>query len=417
MTDTLAIADRTRDRYLSLALSNVWRLEQLRRAVALVVGAGALGNEVGKNLALMGVRLIIIVDKDTVEVSNLSRSVFFRESDHGQPKAQVLARRLHQLNPDVAVLPLDGALEDVVGLGLLRRADLVFSCLDNRRARVALGRMCHKVGRPWVDGAMENLDGEVAVYTPGAGPCYECLLTEVDRRILAEATSCKHVLLRNVAGGRVPTTSTMGSIIAALQVQEAIKLLHGPDPRQRSLAGRRLVVNAGLNDFYAISGDRKEDCPGHTTYGTITEVHDWSRRTTTPRRLIERAQDETGGPAHLALGRDLVLGIDCPHCGRPTRWRWPLPSPIPPERALCPGCGEMAEPVLIHVVTAADVQADWPLERLGAAALDVFEVRTPAGPRWYELSGDLTELPAELQGNPQAPSASAGTQGERRAEP
>jgi adenylyltransferase/sulfurtransferase len=395
MTDTLRVADRSRDRYLALALSNVWQLDRLRRAVALVVGAGALGNEVGKNLALMGVRLIIVVDKDVVEVSNLTRSVFFRESDHGLPKARVLARRLRELNPDVAVLPLEGALEDVVGLGLLRRADLVFSCLDNRQARLALNRLCHKVGKPWVDGAMENLEGEVAVYTPGAGPCYECLLTETDRRILAEATSCQHVLLRNVAQGRVPTTSTMGSLIAALQVQEAIKLLHGPDRRQRSLAGQRLVVNAGLNDFYAIAGDRREECPGHITYGEVAEIPEWSRRTLA-RCLLERASAQTGGPAELRLGCDLVLGLDCPRCARATRWDRPLRSPIPAERAACPDCGELAEPVLLHRVTAADPWADWPLERLGAPALDVFEVRTAAGPRWYELTGDLAELPAEL---------------------
>src|SRR5262249_33613956 len=191
-----SIGDRSRDRYASLAASGAWRLEQLRAARALVVGAGALGNEVCKNLAMMGVRLITVIDGDTVEVSNLTRSVFFREPDHGKPKATVLAERIRELNPDVAVWPVVGLVPAALGLGVVRRADMVFSCLDNRQARVAVNRMCHKVGRPWVDGAMEDLDGEVAGYTPGSGPCYECGLTKIDWQILGAATYCKHVALR-----------------------------------------------------------------------------------------------------------------------------------------------------------------------------------------------------------------------------
>ncbi len=75
MTD-LQIKDPAMDRYHSLALSSAWELAKIRQASALVVGAGALGNEVCKNLAMMGVALIVVLDRDTVEVANLSRSAF-----------------------------------------------------------------------------------------------------------------------------------------------------------------------------------------------------------------------------------------------------------------------------------------------------------------------------------------------------
>lgn len=227
------ITDVSRERYHALLINPHWDLARLRRARALIVGCGALGNEVAKNLAMMGVRLLGLLDMDTVEVANLTRSIFFRETDHGEPKCRVLARRVRDFNPDVEVMPLEGRVEEVLGLGLLRRFDLVFSCLDNRLARRALNRLCHKVGKPWVDGAMENLDGEVAVYGSDDGPCYECTLTRADREIIALAVSCKHVALANLESGKVPTTSTMGSIVAALQVQEALKVLHGD--RKRAL--------------------------------------------------------------------------------------------------------------------------------------------------------------------------------------
>ena len=217
---------------------------------------------------------IAVVDRDTVETANLTRSVFFREADHGRPKTEVLAERLRELNPDVAVLPLQGELEGVLGLGLLRRVDMVFSCLDSRIARRDLNRLCQKVGVFWVDGAMQDLEGEVAVYVPGKTACYECGLSKVDLEIMAEAKSCRGIALQSLALGKVPTTPTMGSIVSALQVQEALKVLHGD--LDRSLAGKRLIVNCLLNDFYSVNIARVKDCPGHFRFGEITEMAGWT---------------------------------------------------------------------------------------------------------------------------------------------
>src|SRR5580658_10585598 len=85
-SDSLLIDDQ--DRYSRLRLISWWRQERLRDARVLVVGAGALGNEVVKNLALMGMGTTYLIDLDVVESSNLSRSVLFREADSGQSKAE-----------------------------------------------------------------------------------------------------------------------------------------------------------------------------------------------------------------------------------------------------------------------------------------------------------------------------------------
>ena len=81
------------DRYSRLRLISWWRQERLATAKVLVVGAGALGNEVIKNLALLGVGTTYLIDLDAIEASNLSRSVLFRAEDAGRPKAEVAARR------------------------------------------------------------------------------------------------------------------------------------------------------------------------------------------------------------------------------------------------------------------------------------------------------------------------------------
>jgi len=113
------------DRYSRLRLISWWRQERLRTARVLVVGAGALGNEVMKNLALLGLGTTYLIDLDVVEPSNLSRSVLFREEDGGQPKSEVAARRARELNPEITVVPIKGDVITDLGLGLFADVDLV----------------------------------------------------------------------------------------------------------------------------------------------------------------------------------------------------------------------------------------------------------------------------------------------------
>jgi DNA-binding transcriptional regulator YhcF (GntR family) len=159
----LHIPNLQTDRLGTFDLISWWERERVRSAKVLVVGAGALGNEVIKNLTLMGVGHIFLVDFDEVEAANLSRSVFFRESDTGRPKAEVVAARAKTLNPDVHLQYLQGDVTAQLGLGVVRRMDVVISCLDNREARLAVNRFCYWMGKPMVDGAIQELLGLVRV--------------------------------------------------------------------------------------------------------------------------------------------------------------------------------------------------------------------------------------------------------------
>jgi adenylyltransferase/sulfurtransferase len=392
---SIKITRRAEDRYAALANCSDWRLGTLRTSRALVIGAGALGNEVCKNLGMLGVRHITVVDMDRVELSNLTRSVFFREADRGRPKAEVLAERLRDLNPDVAVWPVVGPVPAALGLGVLRRADMVFSCLDNRLARIDLNLMCHRLGRPWVDGSMEDLDGEVGVYTPGRGPCYECTLTAADWEIVRKRLPCNHVALQSAAAGRVPTTSTMGSIISALQVQEAIKLHQGD--RRGSLAGRRLIVNGRINDFFAVATDPDPDCLAHETYGTVTEEPAWTAGGTTARDVLDRFRADALADGHIDLGFDLAVGLQCPRCQAQYQWAEVCRSPVQPAQAICPGCAQTGSVVTTRSIDRDSPWAEYPLARLCLPPLEVVKVAADAETRWYELTGDLENVPATIR--------------------
>jgi adenylyltransferase/sulfurtransferase len=122
------------DRFARFRLISWWDQEKLSRARALVIGAGALGNEILKNLALLGVGNVFVTDLDVVANSNLSRSVLYRGADCGRPKVEVAAERTRDLYPEIRVQPFHGNAIYDLGLGLFRWADVILGGLDNREA-------------------------------------------------------------------------------------------------------------------------------------------------------------------------------------------------------------------------------------------------------------------------------------------
>ncbi len=246
-------------RYASLSRIEWWEQARLRDARLLVVGVGALGNEVLKNLALLGVGQLMVVDRDRVEYSNLTRSVLFRPQDVGRYKAEVAAERLRELNPDVKIWPVVGDVLSQVGLGRFQQANLVIACLDNRRARLWVNRNCWRVGRTWIEGAIQELDGVVRVFVPPEGPCYECGVTQTDYRLIDERYPCGQEGAFAEHEEKIPTTPTIASIVAGWQVQEAIKFVHGLPVA----AGRALVFNGLSSRSYDTALALREDCPAH----------------------------------------------------------------------------------------------------------------------------------------------------------
>jgi molybdopterin-synthase adenylyltransferase len=251
------------DRYSRLRLIAWWDQPKLASAKVLVIGAGALGNEVLKNLALVGVGTLYVVDCDIIEPTNLTRSILYRREDCGLPKAQIAARMMRQLNPDIVVHGIHGDVMADIGLGLFRDVDLVIACLDNREARLWVNRQCWKVSRPWIDGGIQEIHGVVKVFTPPHSACYECAMTENDYRLINLRYSCPLLRREDMLAGKVPTAPTIASVIGGLQAQEALKMLHGIE----TMPGEALVFNGTANQLYRTRFPFREDCLSHETWG------------------------------------------------------------------------------------------------------------------------------------------------------
>jgi molybdopterin/thiamine biosynthesis adenylyltransferase len=373
------------DRLGTFDLISWWERDKVRQANVLVVGAGALGNEVVKNLTLMGVGHIYLVDFDTVEAANLSRSVFFREDDTGRTKAEVVAARAKALNPDVGVQYLHGDVTTQLGLGVIRRMDVVIGCLDNREARLAVNRFCYWMNKPWVDGAIQELQGLARVFVPGQGACYECTLTEQARRELSLRYSCPLLARTDILLGKVPTTPTIASFIGAIEAQEALKLIHGLPVE----AGKVIHYNGRTNDMYTSAYLPREDCESHWIYGDVTELPLRAGQATLAETL-RLARADLGHQAVVELDQELIVALECRVCGTYDRVLRPL-SDVSLRAAHCPTCGELRETHMTHNLTGDEDFLDRTLASVGVPPLHILRAHNAQEFRFYELTGDLPE--------------------------
>ncbi|MBC8009758.1 MAG: ThiF family adenylyltransferase, partial [Burkholderiales bacterium] len=277
-------------RFARLEAIEWWDQARLARARVLVIGAGALGNEVIKNLALLGVGHVVVADMDHVELSNLSRSVLFRETDEGLSKADCAARAARQIFGGMAITPFNGNVLAELGLGWFRWAEVVIGALDNREARVFVNSACARVGRPWFDGGIEVLHGIVRGFAPPATACYECTMSRVDWDLLNKRRSCSLLARRAIAHRGTPTTPTTASIIAAMQVQEVVKQLHG----RPTLLGRGFVFDGAEHTSYPVNYPMSPDCPWHEEPAAI-ETAPWFGSATPLRAVWDEAARRLGG--------------------------------------------------------------------------------------------------------------------------
>ena len=321
-----------------------WQQQRLREARIVVAGAGALGNEVIKNLALLGAGNLLIADMDTIEISNLTRSPLFRESDAGSPKAVCAARAARDLYPAMNVRALSGNITADLGLGWLRWADVVVGALDNREARLFLNSACARLGRPWIDGGIEVMQGVVRGFHPPLTSCYECTMSEVDWRIVNERRSCSMLARRALAHGGVPTTPITASVIGAIQSQEVVKYLHDLP----ALLGSGFVYEGATHNSYAVSYPIHPDCPWHEDVPPVEELRDCG--SSTPLASVWTAAEERlGGCDAIELGREIVESLRCVGCGGTRIVLQPVER-VSEDDARCVACGADSVPQFMHSI-------------------------------------------------------------------
>jgi len=220
--------------------------EKLLASRALVVGAGGLGSPAAMYLAAAGVGHLVIADHDVVELSNLQRQLLHRDDDIGRPKAASASDTLREINPDVAVTPLQTRLQGEQLAAEVRQSRVVLDCSDNFDTRFAVNAACVRHQVPLVSGAAIRLEGQVAVFDAGKAdsPCYQCLYREGED---AQQTCSENGVLAPLVG-----------IIGSLQALEAIKVLLSIGD---TLAGRLVIFDGLAHEWRTLRLSRDPECP------------------------------------------------------------------------------------------------------------------------------------------------------------
>jgi adenylyltransferase/sulfurtransferase len=383
------------DRYSRFRLIPWWDQAKIRATKVLVVGAGALGNEILKNLALIGFEKIVVMDTDRIERSNLSRAVLFRDEQIGQYKVEAAAESVRSLLSTSKIRPMIGNVLFDGGLGLFRWSDVILAGLDNREARLWINRAAWKTNRPWIDGAIEGINGVARVFLPGEAPCYECTLGETDWALLQRRMSCNLLLYEGVAEGKVPTTPTIASIIAGIQVQEAVKRIHGLP----TLSGKGLVFEGLNHTSYVVQYTENPHCMSHETLERISEIPQASSEITLVDLLQLARADLVKQDVVIEFSREIIRALECPNCHTIEDVFAPV-GKISTEQGKCPRDGQMRTVIPIHSYSGVEAFGLRKLDHLGLPLFDIFTARSSSGEISYLLAGDRERIlgPAASEG-------------------
>ncbi|KAM7276554.1 hypothetical protein ACFE04_018420 [Oxalis oulophora] len=158
-----------------MSMSNREQLSSIKGAKVLMVGAGGIGCELLKTLALSGFQDIHIIDMDTIEVSNLNRQFLFRQSHVGLSKAKVARDAVLKFRPDITITSYHANVKDSdFNLDFFKQFTVVLNGLDNLDARRHVNRLCLAADVPLVESGTTGFLGQVTVHLKGKTECYEC---------------------------------------------------------------------------------------------------------------------------------------------------------------------------------------------------------------------------------------------------
>jgi molybdopterin/thiamine biosynthesis adenylyltransferase len=216
--------------------------EKIKNTAILLIGAGGLGSPCAYYLAAAGIGVLGIADDDTVEMSNLNRQILHSERKIGTPKVISAKETIENFNPQVTVRTYSHRLSNEMRFeDEIDGYDLVIDCTDNYETRYRINELCIKKRKPWIFGAVSELEGQVMTILPGKSPCYRCLYPSA-----------------SMPGQTPAVLGVTPGIIGILQATEALKYILDTGGL---LAGRFLHADLKEMRFDVFRVTRNMDCP------------------------------------------------------------------------------------------------------------------------------------------------------------
>ena len=221
--------------------------KKLLKSSVLIVGAGGLGSPIAIYLAALGIGKIGIVDKDNVEISNLSRQIIFETNDVNKNKSLTAINKLRKINPDIQLKSFNKNLTIININQIAKKFDLIVDGSDNFRTRFLINDYCLKNKKILVSGAISKFDGQVYTFnfSKKKSPCLRCFIPRMPRN--PDIDNCEY---EGVLG---PLAGIIGSIQANEAVKEILEI-------GNSLCGYILIVDALKLTFRKVKLNKRSDC-------------------------------------------------------------------------------------------------------------------------------------------------------------
>jgi adenylyltransferase/sulfurtransferase len=253
-----------------------WDQNKIFNATVMVIGAGATGNEVVKNLAMVGIGKIILIDNDRANTSNLNRCVLFslEEPPKEMFKVEIVQKASKKLNPASKLIPIKTDLNSI-DKTIYKECDVICSCVDNLEARIEANNYAVFNQIPFVDSGIDEFFGSVqCVYSKVSNSaCLHCGITGRDLNLMWRRFSCTGQELaenEQETNLRIASIITTTSIIGGIQSQQVLKFLLGMEDFEKTnhwnqdvgepLVGKQLIYNGLKNKFTIIKKQKDPEC-------------------------------------------------------------------------------------------------------------------------------------------------------------
>ena len=221
--------------------------KKLLRSSVLIIGAGGLGSPIAIYLAAVGIGKIGIVDKDNVEISNLSRQIIFNIDDLKKKKSKVAINKIKKINPEIKFQSFNEKLKIANINKIAKNFDVIVDGSDNFRTRFLINDYCFKMKKILVSGAISKFDGQVYTFNflKKKSPCLRCFIPKMP--VNPDYDTCEN---EGILG-------TLGGIVGTIQANEVIKEILGIGS---SLCGHILIVDGLKLSFRKIRLNKRSDC-------------------------------------------------------------------------------------------------------------------------------------------------------------
>ncbi|WP_066375838.1 HesA/MoeB/ThiF family protein [Herbidospora mongoliensis] len=284
---------------------------RLALARVLVVGMGALGQNIVQTLALSGVGRFLLVDFDEFEDHNATRSPFFPNAGErarfGGRKAACVAHRVSAISTADTPEPLfSESTVQRAGDGCVRWADVVVSAVDGIGARAWLAERARLHGKPMLEGGFSGPEYNYSAFSGEAGAnCYRCF-----NPVTFSSMSCREYAREAARHQIVPAIQSTAAVLAGMMVEQVMNVLHD----DHNAYGLRFYGDIRRATFDRVNLAVNPDCPGEHDPLPVRAVSPGSADPHTVSDLLEIVRRQTPD-GWITPSEPLVRTAFCTRCG------------------------------------------------------------------------------------------------------